>query len=287
MSVLGDKLRSGGIYMVAEIGIAHHANLCYAYELVKAASQAGADAVKFQVRDVETSTPKERWREKKALPWDKSCTMDYIDYRRIMEFSDDEHLGLRRYAAELDMECFWSVFDLPSLRRVAKWEPVAIKIPSAQNHNSELVRDLWRVNTHVDTWRLVSCGMGGNPIMPGGVPMACSSIYPCPPHLSRAMWPRLEGNPSHPFWNPYWGYSGHEVGWLPTLVAAARGARIIERHIRRYDDIDFSDRHCSLTTHGFTEMVAELRQIEQMRQVDPDEVFEEELPAIKRLRGES
>ena len=53
---IGDRLVGDGhpAYIIAEIGVNHNGILDYALQLIDAAVRAGADAVKFQKRDIES-----------------------------------------------------------------------------------------------------------------------------------------------------------------------------------------------------------------------------------------
>ena len=59
------------------------------------------------------------------------------------------------------------------------------------------------------------------------------------------------------------GYSGHELGFLPTLGAVAKGAKVIERHFTLDKSMKGSDHQCSLNPQEFQEMVKSIRSLEQ------------------------
>ena len=59
------------------------------------------------------------------------------------------------------------------------------------------------------------------------------------------------------------GYSGHELGFVPTLGAVALGARIVERHFTLDRNARGSDHACSLDPAGFADMVAAVRTMEK------------------------
>ena len=56
---IGDRLIGDGnpIFIIAEIGVNHNGLLELAFELIDAAVAAGADAVKFQKRDLDSLYP--------------------------------------------------------------------------------------------------------------------------------------------------------------------------------------------------------------------------------------
>ena len=58
------------------------------------------------------------------------------------------------------------------------------------------------------------------------------------------------------------GYSGHELGFIPTLGAVAKGARVIERHFTLDKSMKGSDHQCSLNPNEFSEMTKAIRTME-------------------------
>ena len=67
------------IFVTGEIGINHNGDLSIAKQLIDVAKKAGCDAVKFQKRTPEISTPKSSWDVVRDTPWGK---MKYIDYKK-------------------------------------------------------------------------------------------------------------------------------------------------------------------------------------------------------------
>ena len=58
------------------------------------------------------------------------------------------------------------------------------------------------------------------------------------------------------------GYSGHELGFLPTLIAVSKGAEIIERHYTLDNDMIGFDHKMSLSPDQFIQMVKSIRDID-------------------------
>ena len=58
------------------------------------------------------------------------------------------------------------------------------------------------------------------------------------------------------------GYSGHELGFIPTLGAVAKGVKVIERHFTLDKSLKGSDHKCSLDPEEFEEMVRSIRTME-------------------------
>ena len=89
--------------------------------------------------------------------------------------------------------------------------------------------------------------------------MHCNSEYPCPvEHLNLKGIQTLQtAFPVCPI-----GYSGHELGFQPTLIAVALGAGVVERHITLDKNMWGSDQACSLEPAELIEMVRGIRSVE-------------------------
>ena len=84
-------------YIIAEIGINHNGNLEIAKEMIDAAVHAGADAVKFQKRTPEVSTPPEQQKQMRETPWGY---ITYLDYRLKVEFDNGQYREIDRHCKE-------------------------------------------------------------------------------------------------------------------------------------------------------------------------------------------
>jgi N-acetylneuraminate synthase len=68
---VGDRAVGAGhpVYITAEIGINHNGDLANAIALIDHAVDSGCDAVKFQKRMPEISTPRDQWELQRDTPW--------------------------------------------------------------------------------------------------------------------------------------------------------------------------------------------------------------------------
>ncbi len=71
-----------------------------AKKLIDVAVESGADAVKFQKREPEVAVPEEEWHKKRKTPWG---TLDYIDYKRKIEFGYEEYKEIDEHCKEKDI----------------------------------------------------------------------------------------------------------------------------------------------------------------------------------------
>lgn len=81
--------------MIAEIGLNHNGDVALAKELIDVAADAGAQAVKFQKRTPEISTPEHMKDVLRLTPWGE---MTYLDYRYRVEFSREQYIEIGDHA---------------------------------------------------------------------------------------------------------------------------------------------------------------------------------------------
>ena len=80
------------------------------------------------------------------------------------------------------------------------------------------------------------------------------------------------------------GYSGHERGLTPSVLAVAVGANAVERHITTDRTNWGSDQAASLETAGLYHMVRDIRQTPLLLGNGVKTVYPRELPIIEKLR---
>ena len=206
-------------YITAEIGINHNGDLEIAKKMIREAFLVGVDSVKFQKRTPEVCVPHDQWDIMRETPWGY---ISYIDYRRKMEFGKTEYAEIDRYCKELGIDWFASVWDEPSVDFMEQFEPIAYKVPSAALTDRDLLKKL-RVtgqpvilSTGMSTMDQIHAGVG---VMDRNNLVIChaTSTYPCDPHeLNLHVIEQLRNEFPCPI-----GYSGHEVGLIPSVVAVA------------------------------------------------------------------
>jgi N-acetylneuraminate synthase len=107
-----------------------------------------------------------------------------------------------------------------------------------------------------------------------------TSTYPCDPsELNLHMIDTLRQAFPCPI-----GYSGHEVGLITSVVAAALGACMVERHITLDRAMWGSDQAASVEPQGFERLVKYIRVSEQALGDGVKRVYDSEMSSLKRLR---
>ena len=110
--------------------------------------------------------------------------------------------------------------------------------------------------------------------------MHATSAYPCPPdELNLKMIQTLRSKFDAPI-----GYSGHEVGLVPSAVAVAMGACAVERHITLDRALWGSDQAASVEPGGLQKLVKYIRVTEQALGDGVKHVYESEMPSLRKLR---
>jgi len=281
---LGSRLLGDGhpTYIIAEIGINHNGSIQIAKDLIKAASDAGVDAVKFQKRTPEICVPDHQKDQMRNTPWGY---ISYLDYRYKVEFGQAEYQQIDDYCQQLEIDWLASSWDAPSLAFIDAFNPPAHKVPSALLTDHELLRAIKQTGRPV----ILSTGMSTMEEIHGAVAilgkdnlLIChtTSSYPCPPEeLNLKMIQTLKENFNCPI-----GYSGHEVGLVPSAVAVAMGACLVERHVTLDRAMWGSDQAASVEPQGVRALVKYVRVTEKALGDGKKKVYESEQSTLRKLR---
>lgn len=271
------------VYVIAEIGLNHNGDVEIAKQLIDVAAEAGAQAVKFQKRTPEISTPDHMKSVPRETPWG---TMTYLDYRYRVEFDRDQYVEIGDYANLRGLDWFASPWDEPSVEFLEDLNVVAHKVASASVTDVGLLRAL------ADTGKpiILSTGMSTIEQIDAAVEifdpeklivLHATSTYPLPPEeanlrMIETLGARYPGVPI--------GYSGHERGLQISLAAVALGAVAVERHITLDRTMWGSDHAASLEPGGFEHLVRDIRIITEAMGDGVKQVFPGELAPLAKLR---
>jgi N-acetylneuraminate synthase len=281
---IGDRVIGDGhpTFVVAEVGINHNGDLGIAKKLIDAARLAGVDAVKFQKRTPELCVPEDQRDKMRETPWGY---ISYLDYRYRVEFDKDSYQEIDRYAEQGDIDWFVSVWDEPSIDFMEAFDPICYKIPSASLTDHALLKHARQTGRPM----ILSTGMSTMAQIEAAVDVIgtqdllithATSSYPClPGELNLKMVATLRDKFPCPI-----GYSGHEVGLVPSAVAVALGASLVERHITLDRAMWGSDQAASVEPGGFMKLVKYLRVTEEALGDGVKQVYVSELASLSKLR---
>ncbi|TPW78440.1 N-acetylneuraminate synthase family protein [Schumannella sp. 10F1B-5-1] len=250
------------VYVIAEIGLNHNGSVENAKKLIDVAADAGAQAVKFQKRTPEISTPEHMKSTPRETPWG---TMTYLEYRYRVEFDREQYVEIGDYATMRGLHWFASPWDEPSVDFLEDLNVVAHKVASAS------VTDLGMLQRLRETGKpiILSTGMStleqiDRAVATVGIDnlviLHATSTYPLPADEAnlRMITTLKQRYPGVPV-----GYSGHETGLQISLAAVALGAVMVERHITLDRAMWGSDHAASLEPQGLERLVRDIRVIEE------------------------
>lgn len=281
---IGNKWVGDGhpAYIVAEIGINHNGDIEMAKDLIRAARHAGVDAVKFQKRTPELCVPPDQRNQMRETPWGY---ISYLDYRYKVEFDEAQYDEIDRYARELGIDWFASVWDEPSVDFLEIYSPLCYKVPSASLTDFNLLKKLRLSGRPL----ILSTGMSTLNQIKAAVDLIgqenlvithATSAYPCDPNeLNLRMIDTLRNTFDCPI-----GYSGHEVGLVTSAVAVGLGACMVERHITLDRALWGSDQAASVEPGGFEKLVKYIRVTEMAIGDGVKQVYASELSSLRKLR---
>jgi N-acetylneuraminate synthase len=269
-------------YIVAEIGINHNGSVEIAKALIDVAAKNGVDAVKFQKRTPELCVPPEQRNHMRETPWGY---ITYLDYRNKVEFGLDEYTEIDHHCKQVHIPWFASVWDEPSVDFLEQFDPICYKIPSASLTDHKLLRHVRLTGRPI----ILSTGMSTMGQIQEAVEVIgeenlvithATSTYPCDPEeLNLKVIQSLRQSFPCPI-----GYSGHEVGLIPSAVAVAMGACMIERHITLDRAMWGGDQAASVEPGGVERLVKYIRVTEQSLGDGIKQVYASEMPSLRKLR---
>lgn len=245
--------------VIGEIGNNHQGDVELAKTLVDHCVDAGADVVKFQLRDLDALYRRSDGAEDLGPQYTMNLLAKYSlgadDMRRVLD-----------HCAARDIEAICTPWDLPSADVLTEHGVPGFKIASADLTHHELLRHVGAAGRPM----IVSTGMsteqeitGAIDVLRGiGVPYALlqtQSTYPAPfKDLNLRYMDRLAE-----LGDCLVGYSGHERGIHVPLAAVARGARIIEKHVTVDRGLEGNDHTVSLLPEELAEMIRRIREVEE------------------------
>jgi len=247
-------------FIIAEIGVNHNGFLDLALKLIDVAIEAGADAVKFQKRNLEQLYGKKYLDNVNA----GEKTLRYLlPILQQVELADEDFYYIVDYCQKNRITFLCSAFDPDSADFLEELGVPAYKVASADLTNLPLLEHLIRKEKPL----ILSTGMSHMHEVETTVNflkerraefalLHCNSTYPTAfEDINLRFIDQLKK-----FDVPV-GYSGHERGISVSTVASAIGASIIERHVTLDRTMEGPDHAASLEPHGFKKMVRDIRQV--------------------------
>jgi len=256
------------VFIIAEAGVNHNGSLTLAKEMVQAAAEAGADAVKFQTFSAEKlvsrNSPKAEYQR---LTTDTAES--HFEMIKKLELNIEAHRALLAHCRQQRIMFLSSPFDLDSIRLLDSLGMTIFKIPSGEITNLPYLRQIGKLGKDV----ILSSGMANlreigealAVLVSSGTPkekitvLHCNTEYPTPMRdvnlkvmnsIKEKIGVRV-------------GYSDHTQGIEVSVAAAALGAEVIEKHFTLDRTLSGPDHRASLEPGELKTMVKAIRNIEK------------------------
>ena len=251
-------------YLIGEVGINHNGEIKIAKQIILQAKKFGFDAVKFQKRNPDISTPDNKKFEIRNTPWGN---ISYLDYKKKIEFDQKKYDEIDKYCKKIKIDWFASAWDIDSVNFLRKYKMPYHKVASAMLTNIDLLNSISKEKKPT----LISTGMSNMKIIDQAVKifkknnckfvlMHCVSTYPAnEKNLNLNMISTLKKK-----YKCEVGYSGHEKSVTPSLYAAILGAKYIERHITLDRTMWGTDHSASLEISGMEKLGTMLKNIPEI-----------------------
>ncbi len=242
----------GRCFLIAEIGSNHNGEFDVARRLMDIASEADADAVKFQ-----------------SFLADQLVTPDHDDYELLkkIELPYDWYLKLKEEADQRGLIFFSTATNSTTLQWLEEVNVELYKIASPNITHLPLIMETSATGKPV----IISTGMAdlstideavNTFLMTGNTSLAllhCITEYPAiEKHINLRFIPALQSLYSHPV-----GYSDHTMGIAIAVGAVTLGAKIIEKHVTLDRNMQGPDHHYALEPKEFIDMVVSIRDVEK------------------------
>lgn len=248
-------------YVIAEMSANHGQDFGKAVELVHAAKEAGADAIKLQTYTPDTLTLNCR---KPVFEAKGAWKGQYLyDLYAGAYMPWDWHEKLQELARTLNLTLFSSPFDVTAVDLLESLDMPAYKIASPELIELPLIRRVARTGKPI----IISTGNGTlseiNEAVQAAVDegardialLKCTSTYPAPPEDTNL---QTIAHMATAFGCPI-GLSDHTLGTAVPVAAVALGACIIEKHFVLSKEDETADSFFSLTPNEMAQMIQSIR----------------------------
>lgn len=253
-------------FCVAEMSGNHLKDYGRAVEIIHAAKEAGADAVKLQTYTADSLT----------VDSNRECFVNHgglwdgmTEYQLYQEASTpwDWQPKLKELAEGLGLECFSSPFDFDAVDFMKKCNMPAYKIASYEINDIPLIRKAAGMHRPMilatgvayteDIERaLMVCREEGNDEV---MLLKCVSAYPTPyEEINLRMISTLAKT-----YDCAVGLSDHSMGSVVPVAAAALGIKMIEKHLTLRRSDGGPDGAFSMEPEEFKEMITNIRIVEK------------------------
>jgi N,N'-diacetyllegionaminate synthase len=266
--MIGDRALGAGhpLFFIAEAGVNHNGNIEYAHQMIDVASEAGADAIKFQTFSAEKlnipNAPKAAYHIRTT---GSDADQSWFDLLKSQELSPDDHVALMNHCREREIIFLSTPYDHQSVDLLSELGVAAFKVASTDANNVPLLKHIaaqgkpvvystgmceWtEVIEGVTTLREAGCA--------APVVMQCTSEYPT---ISADLHLRvIERYRDH--LGVLTGFSDHSAEEIPIalILSIGLGACAYEKHFTLDRNLPGPDHAASSTPEELRAMVRAAR----------------------------
>ncbi|TDF93491.1 N-acetylneuraminate synthase [Paenibacillus piri] len=281
-------------YIIAEAGVNHNGSIQMAKQLIDAAAEAGADAVKFQTFKadhlVTQDAPKAQYQQTTT-----HRTETQYEMLKKLELSEQDHIELLNYCKQRGINFLSTPFDLESIDLLTQTlQLTQLKISSGEITNAPLLLKAARsgasliVSTGMSTLEDIEAALGvlafgytapttespsneafqkalaskgGKQVLMEKVTLLhCTTEYPAPFYDVNL----LAMDTLREAFGLKAGFSDHTAGITAPIAAVARGANVIEKHFTLDRNLPGPDHKASLEPKELILMITSIRQVESL-----------------------
>lgn len=253
------------VFVIAEAGVNHNGDIEIAKQLIDAASEAGADAVKFQTFQADSLVCRTAKKAEYQLETTDRTETQY-DMLKKLELTPQMHRELIEHCLKRNIMFLSTPFDLESIKLLSELGMQIYKIPSGEITNLPYLREIAKQQKKI----ILSTGMSSmdevkaavNVLKNNGTEeltlLHCNTQYPTPiSDVNLLAMVKMREETGLPV-----GYSDHTQGIEVPIAAAALGAEVIEKHFTLDRKMEGPDHKASLEPQELMQMVVGIRKIE-------------------------
>ena len=271
------------VFVIAEAGVNHNGDIEIAKQLIDAASEAGADAVKFQTFQADSLVCRTAKKAEYQLETTDRTETQY-DMLKKLELTPQMHRELIEHCLKRNIMFLSTPFDLESIKLLSELGMQIYKIPSGEITNLPYLREIAKQQKKI----ILSTGMSSmdevkaavNVLKNNGTEeltlLHCNTQYPTPiSDVNLLAMVKMREETGLPV-----GYSDHTQGIEVPIAAAALGAEVIEKHFTLDRKMEGPDHKASLEPQELMQMVVGIRKIKsalgsKIKQVSESEMTNE------------
>ena len=257
------------VFIIAEAGVNHNGSIELAKKLIDAASQSGADAIKFQTFKAKNLVAKHAQKAQYQKDNMQDSEDSQFEMLRKLELNTDAHHLLIEYCNQKNILFLSTPFDLDSIELLSRLGLEIFKIPSGEITNLPYLRKIGKLNKKV----ILSTGMADmveiedalSVLLSAGTQkdnitvLHANTMYPTPMKDVNLKAMLTIGQK----FDVAYGYSDHTLGIEVDIAAVALGASCIEKHFTLDKKMAGPDHKSSLEPKELKAMVKAIRNIEK------------------------